>query len=209
MSPHRPLAAGIGLLLLGFLLAFPAIAAGLYIYIRYGHPPVATADPAFPDEAKIVHIPLNARIDRELQSPPFTATPAGLEAGAHIYAVHCAMCHGTPGQDAAFAKWMYPVSPQLWAKHGHGIVGVSDDEPGETYWKVANGIRLTGMPAFNHILSTDQMWQVALLLKSADQPLPSEISAILNSASVPSNQTPAEPTQTPLPPKHPAPPSAR
>jgi len=27
------------------------------------------------------------------------------------------------------------------------VVGVSDDEPGETYWKVANGIRLTGMPA--------------------------------------------------------------
>jgi len=37
---------------------------------------------------------------------------------------------------------------------------VSDDEPGETYWKVANGIRLTGMPAYKNVLTDTQMWQV-------------------------------------------------
>ena len=64
-------------------------------------------------------------------------------------------------------------APQLWKKHAKGnVVGVSDDEPGETYWKVANGIRLTGMPAFNHVLTDTQMWQVTLLLKNADQQLP-------------------------------------
>jgi mono/diheme cytochrome c family protein len=36
---------------------------------------------------------------------------------------------------------------------------------------VKNGIRLTGMPAFQHILSDEQMWDVALLLKAADQPM--------------------------------------
>ena len=45
------------------------------------------------------------------------------------------------------------------------VVGVSDDEPGETYWKVANGIRLSGMPAYTHILTETQMWQVSLLPK--------------------------------------------
>ena len=47
--------------------------------------------------------------------------------------------------------------------------GVTDDEPGETYWKVANGIRLTGMPGFNQQLSTTEMWQVSLLLAHADK----------------------------------------
>jgi mono/diheme cytochrome c family protein len=46
---------------------------------------------------------------------------------------------------------------------------VTDDEPGETYWKVANGIRLTGMPGFNQQLSTTEMWQVSLLLANADK----------------------------------------
>jgi mono/diheme cytochrome c family protein len=49
---------------------------------------------------------------------------------------------------------------------------VSDDPPGETYWKVANGIRLTGMPAFKDVLTETEMWQVSLLLANADKPLP-------------------------------------
>jgi mono/diheme cytochrome c family protein len=52
---------------------------------------------------------------------------------------------------------------------------VSDDPPGETYWKVANGIRLTGMPAFDKLLNPTQIWQVSLLLANADKPLPSRV----------------------------------
>jgi mono/diheme cytochrome c family protein len=44
---------------------------------------------------------------------------------------------------------------------------------------VANGIRLTGMPAFNHVLSDTEMWQVTLLLKNADQQLPDPVMKIL------------------------------
>jgi mono/diheme cytochrome c family protein len=76
---------------------------------------------------------------------------------------------------------MFPTAPQLWKKHGEGIVGVSDDEPGETYWKVANGIRLSGMPSYKHILSDTQMWQVSLLLKNADKELPAPVTQILDS----------------------------
>ena len=67
---------------------------------------------------------------------------------------------------------MYPGAPQLWEPHGDGVVGVSDDPPGVTYWKVKNGIRLSGMPAFEHVLNDTQMWQVSQLLASADKPLP-------------------------------------
>ena len=73
---------------------------------------------------------------------------------------------------------MYPAAPQLWKRHG-AVVGVSDDEPGETYWKVSQGIRLSGMPAYGHLYSEAQMWDVALLLKNADQPLPEPVARIL------------------------------
>ena len=151
--------------LLGVLFTLVAIAAGSYLYLKMGHPPVATADPAFPMEAQIVHVPLNARIDREKKTAPFAATQQTFEEGAHLYMRECASCHGVPGKDVAFAKYMFPSTPQLWKKHKNGVVGVSDDEAGETYWKISNGIRLTGMPSYQKILSETEMWQIALLLK--------------------------------------------
>jgi len=103
-------------------------------------------------------------------------------AGAAVYSQSCAACHGTPGHDVGYAKYMFPSAPQLWKKHGSkGVVGVSDDEAGETYWKVANGIRLTGMPSYAHVLSDAQMWQVSLLLKNADKELPAPVMQILSS----------------------------
>jgi len=169
--------------LLGFLFAFIFLAAAGYIYLRYGHPPAATADSPFPFEAQIVQIPLNARINRQLSNAPFSPRSEDLTSGAHIYVDRCAICHGIPGHNSVVAKSMYPPPPQLWEKNEHGTIGVSDDMPGQIYWKVANGIRLTGMPAFNQILSQTGMWQVALLLKRVNQPLPSSITAILDTAS--------------------------
>jgi hypothetical protein len=76
---------------------------------------------------------------------------------------------------------MFPDAPPLWEKHGHGdTIGVSDDPPGETYWKVANGIRLTGMPSYKDLLSDTEIWQVSVLLANADKPLPPAALAILN-----------------------------
>jgi mono/diheme cytochrome c family protein len=69
---------------------------------------------------------------------------------------------------------MFPRAPQLWAKHKNGAVGVSHDPVGETYWKVKNGIRLTGMPAYGKALTETELWQVSLLLAEADKPLPAE-----------------------------------
>lgn len=170
----------LGWFVFGVVFAVVAAFAGGYFYLKDGHPPVAAADPAFPMEAQIVHVPLGARIARELQTPPFANDEAGAEAGARVYTAECASCHGRPGYDVPSAKWMYPRAPQLWKAHGSkGVVGVSDDEPGETYWKVKNGIRLTGMPAYGHILSDTQMWQVSLLLKSADKPLSLALAALL------------------------------
>jgi mono/diheme cytochrome c family protein len=165
---------------LGFLFAFILLFAGFWVYFKFGNPPVATSDKPFPFESQIVRAPLDARIARDIQSPPFAIGEDVYETGAHVYQQQCAVCHGTPNQDVPFAKTMYPAAPQLWKKHHNGnVVGVSDDEPGETFWKIKNGIRLSGMPSFQHILSSDEMWDVALLLKNADQQLPDPVVDIL------------------------------
>ena len=72
---------------------------------------------------------------------------------------------------AAVADWITRGLPRHRrcgkAHHNGNVVGVSDDPPGETYWKVANGIRLSGMPSYKDLLTETQMWQVSLLLANA------------------------------------------
>jgi len=172
---------GVGKFLLGFVVALVLVVVGAVVFFRFGALPVAVADAPFPFEKEIVHLPLDGRIGREMKQAPFGTSEDVFEAGARVYRTECAACHGTPGHDVGFARKMYPSAPQLWKKHAHGdVVGVSDDEVGETYWKVANGIRLSGMPSYKTILSDTQMWQVSLLLKNADQPLPDPVAQILS-----------------------------
>ena len=131
-----------------------------------GLAPVATASAPLPFEKLITGIALNARVRKEApKAAPITASPEALAAGAKIYRTNCAACHGLPGQvQTAIAKGEFPKPPELFKDHG-----VTGDPPGETYWKVANGIRLTGMPGFTGSLSDEQMWQVTLMVANADK----------------------------------------
>jgi thiosulfate dehydrogenase len=169
----------------GILFTLAVFLVGGWLYLKYGAPPVAVADKAFPFEAQIVKIPLNARIARDVEKAPFGISEDVFEAGAKVYARDCAFCHGTPGHDSEIGRNEYPTAPQLWKRHGTGpVVGVSDDDAAETYWKIKNGIRLTGMPAYKRTLSDAQMWDVALLLKNADQTLPDPVVGLLDGRAV-------------------------
>ncbi len=162
--------------LLGLLLGLLLLPAAAWGWLRYGHPPVAVTDPSLPFEKQIVDIALHARIDRQMPAhAAMAASPANLLLGAQVYREQCSTCHGGYGYRSELGPHMFPHAPQLWAPHGHGVVGVSDDPVGETYWKVKNGIRLSGMPAFAAVLNEAQMWQVSLLLADADKPLPADV----------------------------------
>ena len=152
--------------LVGLVLGIVIVPLGVYFYFVSGRAPVATGDKPLPFEKTLANTALHAHVDREMpKSVPVPANEQAFLAGAPIYRDDCAVCHGLPGQEqSAVAKGMFPKPPQLFRGKG-----VTDDEPGETYWKVANGIRLTGMPAFKNNLSETQMWQVSLLLANADK----------------------------------------
>jgi len=100
------------------------------------------------------------------RTSPLPADEANLLAGAKVYQNNCAVCHGLgeEAQRSAIAVGMYPPPPALLETDK----GVTDDPVGETFWKVKNGIRLTGMPRFDGALSEEEMWQVTLLLQKAD-----------------------------------------
>ncbi len=189
--------------ILGLLIGLVTLPLAGWIWLHQGHPPVAVTDPQLPFEHQLVNIPLHARIRDEMpKRAAMDPSPANLLLGAQVYREQCAMCHGGYGRPAGIAAHMFPRAPQLWAPHGHGVVGVSDDPPGETYWKVKNGIRLSGMPAYQGVLNDAQMWQVAVLLANADKPLPPGVMAVLKrplAAEMEAEQTPAPNGPTVIP----------
>jgi mono/diheme cytochrome c family protein len=172
------------LFLAGFVLGILGVAAAVWLYFASGRAPVATADAAMPFEKTLAKKALDARIGKEApKSSPVAADEANFLGGAAIYKQNCAVCHGLPGQDrTTIAAGMYPGPPQLF----HGA-GVSDDPPGETYWKAANGIRLTGMPGFKAKLSETQLWQVSQLLANADK-IPDSVKKSLAESVAPKSQ---------------------
>lgn len=153
-------------LVLGMIVGAGLVVFGVYFYFSTGQAPVATSASPMPFEKRLAHGALDAVIGREMpKTAPIQPDEANLAAGAMVYREHCAVCHGLPEQTpTAVAAGMYPHPPKLLEGKG-----VTDDEPGESYWKVANGIRLTGMPGFRPRLSETQMWQVSLLVANADK----------------------------------------
>ena len=160
--------------LLGIVLGAILAPVVVVAWLCFGRVPVAVVDPPLPQEQLLTAVPLHARIQRELvRTVPIPADGNNLAAGAEVYRDQCAGCHGFHGKPSSFAAHMYPDAPPLWEKHhNNDAVGVSDDPPSETYWKVANGIRLTGMPSFKQVLTDKQIWQVSVLLAYANKPLP-------------------------------------
>jgi thiosulfate dehydrogenase len=184
--------------IIGFVLGLLVMPFGAYLYFTGGSAPVATTDSDMPFEKFFARKAQSARIDKEMQkNVPIQPTEANLVAGAELYKQHCAVCHGLPlTQKTSIAAGMYPKPPLLMEGKG-----VTDDEPGESYWKIFNGFRLTGMPGFSKSLSETQMWQLALLLKNADQLPPSAKAALVAppANAVPTAPAPSAPAAPPTP----------
>jgi thiosulfate dehydrogenase len=163
--------------LLGLILGLLIPAAIGYGYFRYGYAPMATSAPPMPLEKTMARMALHAHIEKEgpKKEAPMAADEANLSAGAAIYSQNCAFCHGLPNQKPTMAaRGMFPLPPQLLEKDEM----VTDDPAGVTFWKVSNGIRMTGMPGFGEMLTPTQVWQVSLLLSKADK-LPPQVQAAL------------------------------
>ena len=162
----------------GFVAGVLAVFAAEYLFLTQGGMPAAAANAKpLPLERFMAGRALHVAIAKDADKPsPLPPDEANLVAGAKVYRAQCLVCHGgiDQKQPDPIARGMFPRPPQLMPPRK----GVTDDPVGETYWKARNGIRLTGMPAFEGSLTEDQLWQVSLLLLKADQ-LPDPAKAAL------------------------------
>ena len=180
-------------LIVGIVLGVLVVAGIVYFYFSSGRAPVATSAPPMPFEKKMAQMGLHAYLDKlPHPEPQVPADETNLLAGAKVYKENCAVCHGLPGEAKnAIAQGMYPAPPQLF----HGA-GVTDDDAWESYWKVENGIRMTGMPGFKDRLTEPQIWQVTVLVKNADK-MPTSVRNALASAPAAEAMQPSASTAAP------------
>jgi mono/diheme cytochrome c family protein len=147
---------------IGALAIVLAIVAGIYFFAGFYNVAASEDDPSAVKWA--VKQTREASIERrESEKPPFSLDdPATIQAGARDFAnAGCVNCHGAPGSKwAKFSEGLNPDPPDLKDVAGEA-------SPGEIFWVVKNGIRMTGMPSFGKAgLPDDQLWRIAAFVKA-------------------------------------------
>ena len=110
-----------------------------------------------------VHIAMSAldnSVDRHAAhvNNPVPPTDENLIDGLKIYTMNCALCHGgIDRQPSTLEHSFYPPAPKL-------ILYPLDDPEWHVYYVVRNGVRYTGMPAWDKTLSDADLWKVTAFL---------------------------------------------
>ena len=157
--------------------------AGFYLYLRSGYAPVSTSASPLPFERFFAKLAMRATLSHDL--PEIGTTPpteSNLKSGATLYGENCAICHGLPNApQSAISKGMYPHPPQFFRPDRPTTYDATHPlRPAnpKAYWKVRNGVRLTGMPGFKGSLTNQQILEISQFLGNARN-LPPAVVAVL------------------------------
>ena len=97
------------------------------------------------------------------QANPFQPTMDNVMDGSMIYDKNCALCHGSLKQAVSPLKTKFnPPVPQL-------ISSVPDDPDGNLFYVIKYGVRYTGMPGWDGVLSDDDIWKTVVFIKNSGQ----------------------------------------
>ena len=147
-----------------------AIVCGVFLVSHFGVYPIGADNPPGRLERRLAGRALNAYADRHKPAGdnPVAPTPANLTDGAKEYEEHCASCHGgAKAKISLMADRFNPPAPQLINKIPH-------DPDTWLFWVTKHGVRMTGMPAWDGVLSDDDMWKITAFIKHSDK-LPAEV----------------------------------
>ena len=108
---------------------------------------------------------------REAPQPPDLADETLIAEGLVLYDRYCLQCHGAPGvAPDAVGLGMTPPPPNL-------VLPARERTARELYWTVANGLKMTGMPAWEYRMAEQELWAMVAFLKTFPALAPSEYRA--------------------------------
>jgi mono/diheme cytochrome c family protein len=151
--------------ILGVIVTLFVLFAGALVIAQFGYLPT-NADATPPDfETRIASNALDASMERHAQraANPVPPTDDNLIAGMKIYTMNCAVCHGTmDNKPSVLEHSMYPPPPQL-------LLDPLDDPEWHINYAIRTGVRYTGMPAWSHSLSDQDIWKVTAFLSRVEK----------------------------------------
>lgn len=116
-------------------------------------------------EQHIAMSALDNSVDRHAPhaNNPIPPTDENLIDGLKIYTMNCALCHGgIDRQPSTLANSFYPGPPNF-------ILHPPDDPEWHLYFVIRNGVRYTGMPAWDKTLSDSDLWKVTAFLSRVEK----------------------------------------
>jgi mono/diheme cytochrome c family protein len=114
---------------------------------------------------------IQAHAAREAPQPPDLADPALVAMGLILYDRNCMPCHGAPGiAPDPMALGMTPPPPNL-------VLQAREWRARELYWTVSNGLKMTGMPAWEFRMTERERWAVVAFVKRLATLAPAEYRA--------------------------------
>ena len=118
-------------------------------------------NPPSPTEEKVASETKQVVIGGKDWNNPIPDSPESVKEGAEHFQHHCQLCHGLDGQNTGvpFADKMSPPVANLNSKD------VQAYSNGQLKWIIQNGIRFSGMPAWNGTLEDDEMWNIVNYLR--------------------------------------------
>ncbi len=156
--------------IIGVLVTLLVIFGGFYLTVKFGWIPVGADNPPGKYEKRVANMALDTYVDKHAptQQNPTEVNSKNLLDGALDYEEHCALCHGgVKSRISPMASKFNPPVPQLLRRVPH--------DPDQNYfWITKHGIRLTGMPSWDGIISDEQIWKIVTFLKHQDK-LPPEV----------------------------------
>jgi predicted CXXCH cytochrome family protein len=153
---------------LTLLLCALLLVAGIFTFqvIRRGFS--AKDKPSLPERI-VARFVRNLSIPRRAarQQNPLKSTPSALQDARASFMNRCATCHGIDGKgDTDFGHNLYPKPPNLTLSQTQNLTD------GQIHYIIENGVRLTGMPAWDtaHNEAGDDAWKLVLLIRDLPHP---------------------------------------
>lgn len=144
----------------GALALVVAGAAGLG-FIYSGVYDIAATSPHYDVTYKLLRTLMEQSIKRNARDvmAPDLEDPEKVHSGFKNFNAMCVTCHGAPGVAASeIGKGLYPAAPDL-AKAAKAWTSA------ELYVIIKNGIKMSGMPAWEQSHSGDEIWALVAFLK--------------------------------------------
>lgn len=155
-----------GKFLLGIIFTLVVIVGGGYWWISTGHVD-SRAVPNGPSqfERRTANHAVDEWVDAHAskQENPFQPTAENLAAGQKVYDDNCAWCHGSLKQPVSPMKTkFFPPVPQLMTR-------TPDDPDANFFYVTKYGIKLSGMPGWDGVITDDDIWRAVLFIKSSSK----------------------------------------